>query len=251
LLHFSKTGKLEIQGSFGYKIGRKLRLMRVQKNADLLWQILVREIYVLMNHYKTIDSLQLQFESLKEVKNKPKKEAINKCAPFTDISVDIETTESWQCLLWFCQSSYINVLECGYFMNNGNECDLTFILDFNTKEVRLYRKESVGKITEYNRATINEIMEFDEMPTKPLIEILDEMNGRHKIYVKQLENIHNEQAKIQSIIDKAKELGHDENILQKAMKLRADMDLEEKRLNAKRRTFYYRLDALNLIDHIG
>ena len=31
------------QGSFGYKIGRKVRLMHVQFDADLLWQVLVRE----------------------------------------------------------------------------------------------------------------------------------------------------------------------------------------------------------------
>ena len=43
------------KGSFGYKIGKKIRLMRVNYDADLLWQILVREIYVLIKHYKTIE----------------------------------------------------------------------------------------------------------------------------------------------------------------------------------------------------
>ena len=45
-------------GVFGYIIGRKKRLMRVENDADLLWQILVREIYVLMKHYGSKELLQ-------------------------------------------------------------------------------------------------------------------------------------------------------------------------------------------------
>ena len=41
------------KGAFGYIIGKKKRLMTVNDDADLLWKILVREIYVLMKHYKT------------------------------------------------------------------------------------------------------------------------------------------------------------------------------------------------------
>ena len=41
------------KGAFGYIIGKKKRLIYVNDDADLLWQILVREIFVLMNHYKT------------------------------------------------------------------------------------------------------------------------------------------------------------------------------------------------------
>ena len=45
------------KGAFGYIIGKKKRLMPVNDDADLLWQLLVREIYVLMKHYKSIDDL--------------------------------------------------------------------------------------------------------------------------------------------------------------------------------------------------
>ena len=147
-------------GAFGFKIGRKLRLMRIDYDNDLLWQILVREIYVLMKHYKSIENLQPQFLSLKETKALPKKETVLKCEPFTDLTIDTHSTSSWNCLLRFCQLSYINVLESGYFMNNGKDCDQYFILDFNTSEAILYIKTSDGKIKEHEKATINEIMEF-------------------------------------------------------------------------------------------
>jgi len=57
------------QGSFGYKIGRKVRLMKVQYDADIFWQVLVREIYVLMKHYGSIEALRQVFENLKEAKS--------------------------------------------------------------------------------------------------------------------------------------------------------------------------------------
>ena len=61
---------MAIQGSFGYKIGRKVRLMHVEYNADLLWQILVREIYVLKKHYGSIELIQQAFEKLEDAKKK-------------------------------------------------------------------------------------------------------------------------------------------------------------------------------------
>lgn len=247
---------MEISGSFGYKIGRKLRLMKITEHIDLFWQVLVREIYVLMKHYQTIESLQVQFENLKEAKNKPKKEAIEKCEPFTeDFTINLSLQDdkysinSWDNLLRFCQMSYINVLESGYFLNNGDEKGPTFIIDFNTKEIILYSKNSNNKRIEYNKETLNEIMDFDEMPSKTLTEIVEKMKENYTTYKTKLENIHSEQKKTQIAIEKAKELGHDQNILEKAKKLYDDLLWEEKVLKSKRRLFYHRLDELNLIEH--
>ena len=64
------------QGVFGYIIGRKKRMMLVNIDADMFWQILVREIYVLMKHYETKEALQRAFETIKTTKNKPKPEDI-------------------------------------------------------------------------------------------------------------------------------------------------------------------------------
>ena len=157
------------QGSFGYKIGRKIRLMHVQFDADMLWQILVREIYVLMKHYGSIESLREVFINLLEAKNKPKPEAIEKCKIFSDLEVINKLkkdTSDWYCLTRHCQHSFINILESGYFLNNGSGSDLVFILDFNTNSVRFYEVDYEKKTTEYEKATIDEIMEFEDMPSK-------------------------------------------------------------------------------------
>ena len=107
-----------IQGVFGYIIGRKKRIIHVQHDADLLWQILVREIYILMKHHGTKEALQTAFEGIKSTKNEPKKEDIEKYKMFKDYENE---NEDWSNLLRFCQSSFINILEAGYIVNQKEE----------------------------------------------------------------------------------------------------------------------------------
>lgn len=237
------------QGSFGYKIGRKIRLMHVQADADLLWQILVREIYVLMKHYGSIESLREAFENLLQAKNKPKPEAIEKCKIFSDLEASNKNIEDWNDLTRYCQHSYINILESGYFLNNGGKPGLVFILDFNTNSVRFYGIDSEKSKKEFKESTIDEIMEFEDMPTKTYIEIVGEMRNRFENYDKQIKEIDLEIEKINKIIKKARELGGDQNVLSKTKELLEDMEFEKIKLNMKYRFFYHRLDALNLIDH--
>jgi hypothetical protein len=238
------------KGAFGYKIGKKLRLMSVNYDADLLWQILVREIYVLIKHYKTIETLREGFVSLKDAKGKPKPHAIEKCKLYTDLKVSSQTIHDWCCLLKYCQHSFINILESGYLLNNGSEdSGLILLLDFNTNSVIFYDKNYKKEITIYEKATIDEIMEFEDMPTKSLIEIVEEMNNKFKIYKEKLEKIRIECEKIELIINKAKELGGENNIIQKAKQLLDDMELEKTKLDMGYRVFYNRIDDLNLIDH--
>jgi hypothetical protein len=232
------------KGSFGYKIGRKIRLMHVQFDADLLWQILVREIYVLIKHYGSIDSLREAFENLLEAKGKPKKKAIEKCKVFTCVN----DTSDWYCLTRYCQHSFINILESGYFLNNGENSGLVFILDFNTNLVRFYVVDGEKKENEYEKASIDEIMEFEEMPTKTYLEIVSEMNIRFENNDKKIKEVDLEIERINNIIKKAIELGGDENVLSKAKKLLYDMEWEKKKLEMKYRFFYHRLLALDLIE---
>jgi len=237
------------QGSFGYKIGRKLRLMHIQFDADLLWQICVREIYILMKHYGSIESLREAFENLKEAKGKPKPEVREKCKFFTDLNVSNQNTEDWYCLTRNCQHSFINILESGYFLNNGQDSGLVFLLDFNTNSISFYSKDSQKNISVHETATIVEIMSFDEMPTKTLTEIVTEMIERFKKYNQNIENVNGEIKAIKNIINKAKELGGELNIIDKAKKLLDDMEWQKKKLEMEYRYFYHRMDALNLIDH--
>jgi len=242
---------MAIQGSFGYKIGRKVRLMHVEYNADLLWQILVREIYVLKKHYGSIELIQQAFEKLGDAKKKPKPDVIEKCKVFTDFNslYNDDNRSHWYNITKYCQHSFINILESGYFLNNGEDLGLVFILDFNTSSVRFYEKDLDKKVSEYKKATIDEIMEFEEMPTKSLTEIVLEMRERFEKYHDKLEEIMKEIFNIKNIISKAKELGGEQNIIDKAKKLLDDMEFQKKHIETNYRFFYYRLDALNLIDH--
>ena len=236
-------------GSFGYKIGKKIRLMQVDSDADLLWQICVREIYVLIKNYGSVSALKEQFDNLKDAKGKPKKDMSKIYSNF-----NIEN-EEWSHILRFCQHSFINVLDSGYFLNNGIKHGLVFILDFNTNEVIFNahnwnpQTKKYDNIIEYNKVTIDEIMEFEDMPTKSMTEILTEMKDRFSLFQDKLNKIQIEKDRIQGIINKAKELGSDRNILERAKKLMDDMDMEKRKLELQYRFFYHRLDALNLIDH--
>lgn len=235
------------QGSFGYKFGRKVRLMHVQFDADLFWQILVREIYVLMNHYGSIELLREAFLNLLDAKNKPKPEAIEKCKIFTNLEISDNNTSDWYCLTRYCQHSYINILESGYFFNNGKDSGLVFILDFNTNSVCFYSVDK-KKIIEYEKATIDDIMKFEDMPTKTYTEIVTEMRERFDKYDNQLKEVNSDIEKIHNMIKKAKELGGDENVLSKARQLLEDMKSKKTNLTTDYRFFYNRLLALDLIE---
>lgn len=253
------------KGSFGYKIGRKIKLMSVECDAELLWQICVREIYVLMKHFKTIDSLKHSFENLKEVKGKtiPKASSLEKCKEYMDLTIysnnisnqnnqSIKNNIEWSNLARFCQHSFINMIESGYILNNGDDTTgLTLIIDFNTNSVIFYSKEKDKhkKIREHDKATIDEIMEFDDMPTKSYGDIVNESRERFKKFSTNIEKVLDEINRIEGIIQKAKDLGGDQNIIIKANKLLDDMKWEKKRIELDYRYFYHRLDALNMIDH--
>ena len=75
------------------------------------------------------------------------------------------------------------------------------------------------------------------------------MNNKFKIYEEKSEKIRIEREKIELIINKAKELGGEPNIIQKATKLLDDVDFEKTKLDMSYRVFYNRINDLNLIDH--
>jgi hypothetical protein len=240
---------MDNKGSFGYKIGRKIRLMNVEYEADLLWQICVREIYVLMKHYTNIESLKLAFEKLIEVKNKPKPEAIEKCKPFINLKALDEKIPEWYDLTRYCQHSFINILESGYFLNNGEDIGLVLLLDFNTNSVSFYRKDKNKNIIEHQKATINEIMEFEDMPTLSLREIVSETKERFEIYNEKISKVNKEIENINNIIKKTQELGGEQNIIDKAKKLLDELNWAKRKIYMEYRFFYNRLNSLNLIEH--
>ena len=237
----------QIQGTFGYVIGRKKRIMFVKEDADLLWQILVREIYVLMKHYKSKEYLRDAFERISFTRSKPKPEDIEKCRLFTDFEKPLSTLNDWPVVLRYCQSSFINILESGYIISENLEIGKVFILDFNKWLVKFYTKDLNGNIIEHDTATIDDIMTFSDMPTKTYSEIVSEMREKFDKFYSKLIRVNNEIEKITSIIDKAKQQ-NSQNIVEQASKLLNEMKTERQKLLRKRRVFYHRLKELDLID---
>ena len=237
------------EGTFGYIIGKKRRMMYVKTDANLLWQILVREIYILMKHYKTIEALQAAFETIKITKSKPKprKEDKERCKIFTDLEAIEESPDDWQSILHYCQSSYINILESGYIVNQSNEVGKIFMIDFNKGLARFFTTDLNGKIKELNIATIDEIMSFDDMPTNSYPEIISEMKNRFTDFFEKYSKVQEEIDKINIIISEAKKQCSF-NIEKKAKTLLDGMLWERKKLILERRVFYNRLKALDLID---
>lgn len=234
------------KGAFGYIIGKKKRLMIVNDDADLLWQILVREIYVLMNHYKSKEELQKAFENIVVAKNKPKEHQIEKCKCFADF--ERNELDNWDCLLRYCQCSFINILEAGYILNEKNDLNgHIFVIDFNKGEVNYSFKDWEGKTKHLDNAKIEEIMTFDDMPTKSYTEIVNEMRDKFATYFENITNVQNELEKLNKLLTESKRQGA-ANIEEKIDRLIYEMKVEERKLHMGRRVFYNRLKVLDLIE---
>jgi len=271
-------------GYFGYIIGKKRRFMKVEQNADLLWQILIREIYVLMKKFDTIENMREAFEKIKVAKNEPSIIAIKKCQVFNNECYN--SLDKWSNMLAYCQGSYINLLEAGYIINYNekepfeNLNGYKFILDFNKNSATFSfqpflnsslhislsskinnkcagkKNESTGnnnKTTGNNNktiletATIDEIMRFENISSQPYSQIVDEMNERFTTYYAKLSIIEKEIIELK----KMKESANRENNINIEIKidtLISDKEFELSQLKESRRFFYYRLKALDLLE---
>jgi len=234
------------KGSFGFIIGRKKRFMKVDDDAELLWRILVREMYVIMKHYNSDKELvKTAFEKIKVVKPSsaynPTNSNVKKCQRFTNF---LEPENDWSTLLRFCQSSFINLLEAGHILIKEDHSygdDYRFEMDFNTWTARFYGS---GKLEQ--QASLDDIMGFQEMPGKSYANIVSEMDVAFYDY-------HDKVLKVESELEKLYKLKADArnqgavNIEEKLNKLIDDMIWELKELHMGRRAFYCRLKALDLI----
>jgi hypothetical protein len=197
-----------------------------------------------MKHYGSKEVLQSMFEKIKTTKSTPKKEDIEKVKMFKDFENE---NDEWSSLLRHCQSSFINILEAGYIINQKEEYGECFMLDFNKGSVSFYGKKHDKKDEIIETATIEEIMEFDDMPTKTYTEIVSEMNERFIIWYDKFLKVKDELDKLDTLKKEAKRQGA-ANIEDKVDKLIYDINFQKKELNRTRRTFYHRLKALDLIE---
>ena len=237
------------QGVFGYIIGKKKRFMHVQYDANLLWQICVREIYILIKHYCSIENLQTEFEKIKTVNyyTKPKEIDIEKCKIFTDVEFSLKNVKDWYCLLKYCQSSYINMLESGFILNTKYHSGHIFVLDFNKKDVSFYTINNNNSKSNINYSTIKELMEFENMPICNLIEVLDDIKSRYKIWINEMDILNITLEKLNTLKIDSKKQG-DLNMEDKINKLVDNNENKKRELIFNRREFYNRLKILDLIE---
>jgi GTP1/Obg family GTP-binding protein len=150
--------------------------------------------------------------------------------------------------LRYCQSSFINVLESGYILNEKSDLyGHIFLLDFNKGEASFFYKDCDGKDKEIDSAKIEEIMEFEDMPSKSYTEIVAEMRDRFAVFYENITKVTNEIEKLNKLLAESKRQGA-VNIEEKVNKLLYEMKIEERKLNAGRRVFYNRLKVLDLIE---
>ena len=214
------------KGAFGYIIGKKKRLMPVNDDSDLLWQILVREIYVLMKHYKTKEDLQKAFEAIVVAKNKPNFGQTQQCKCFTDFENSDDDDWNWSALLRYCQSSFINILESGHILNEKHGVyGHIFLLDFNKGEVSFFYKDCDGKDKEIDSAKIEEIMDFEDMPLKSYTEIVAEMRKRFAVFYENITKVRTEIEKLNKLLAESKRQGA-ANIEEKVDKLLYEMKMK-------------------------
>jgi hypothetical protein len=239
------------KGTFGYIIGRKKRFAKVNDDAEFLWQILVREIYVIMKHYGSDKEVVKEaFEKIKVIKESTPIVKSEKYRQYTNLESfnDNNYIFEWQNILHFCQSSFINVLEAGCILLEkeevGESVGYHFVFDFNNWEARFYWKKDL-----LESATLDEIMIFEEMPTKNYSEIIGDMKERFQIYYDKVNNVELELEKLYKLkTDASSQCAV--NIEEKVDKLIDDMKWELKELHMSRREFYHRLNMLDLI-HIS
>lgn len=236
-----------IKGVFGYIIGKKKRYIHVEDDADLLWKILVREIFILMKHYGTKEALKEAFEKIKVTKNNPTSANIKKCKIFSEQIEPNNNVINWPSLLHYCQSSFINILEAGYIVNQSDTYGFIFLLDFNKYIAYYTHKNYKDEIKQINTASIDEIMEFEWMPTKTYTEIVTEMKTDFNTYNEKIAVVQTEIEKLTKLKQNVANQGA-VNIEDKLNKLLDDMKWEEKKINMERRVFYRRLKELDLID---
>jgi len=232
------------KGTFGYIIGRKRRFMKVDEDADLFWQILVREIFIIYKHFENKESMQEAFEKIKHVKvlSPICPNIIEKCKLFTNL---ISNSTDWSNLLYFCQNSFINLLESGYILLTEKEEEHSnhhFEFDFNTWEARFYWKNNL-----LESASLEEIMKFDEMPTKTYNQIVSDMKNRFSIYYEKINDFEIELDKLNIIKVNTQNQGA-ANIEDKINKLIDDTLWEIKKLHMTRREFFNRLKNLDLLE---
>lgn len=172
------------QGVFGYILGKKKRFMHVQFDANLLYELLTKELYIIIKHYGSIEYTKNAFDNIKNCDGIPTKEIINKTKYYTNLDVGDKSLSSWYCLLRYCQLSFINILDCGYILNCHDQYGYIFILDFNKNKI-IYKFDNL-LLKEHE---IEDIFKFDNMPSITFDELINNIKINYNLRKNKIDEI--------------------------------------------------------------
>ena len=158
------------QGVFGYILGKKKRFMHVQFDANMLYDILVREIYILLKHFGSLEKLREEFDNIKNCDKIPTKEIIDKTKYYSNMNVNNKSTSDWYCLLRNCQLSFINIIDCGYILNCHSEYGYIFTLNFNKNKIEFKNNQEI-----IQNHDIYDVLKMENMPQTSYDEIINEV----------------------------------------------------------------------------
>lgn len=250
-------------GAFGYKTGNNYYLMRVEFDVDLLWDICIREIYILMKHYGSFELLKEAFENLKVVKQdeEPEEDDIIKCEIFSPIHKE-KHMKYWYWLLKKCRHSFINVLESGYFLGNGYDFDgAVFLFDLDKKIMTFYDWDDTTKVVMQevglDDMMINPSTYIQDIPLISKDEIIDKFRKSHemtKIKLNRIQKYIDDSASyLKSIIEnyKFKHVCEWTSQLMKSVSLEIEISESEKSAligNYDSGILHRRLELLNMLE---
>lgn len=234
------------KGQFGFIYGKKKRMMLVEFDADQLWSILVREMYIILKQYESIDNVKKAFEKIKIPTSAPTQKQIEKCKYFSDENFDInnKSINDWYFLLKKCQCSFINIVHCGYMLNNASNYGYTFLLDFNTNTLQFTFTEYNNRERKLNTMPLENII-IENPPLKTYNQIIEELKINYEENTKKKQHLSEEIIKIKIVIQEAKKQ-NSINIEDKANSLLDNTEWELKKLKMYNNDFNYRLTQLGL-----
>lgn len=156
--------------------------MHVQYDANMLYDILIRELYILLKHYGDIESLKVIFDNIKSANGIPTKDILNKTKYYSNFNVSNQSTSDWYCVLRNCQASFINIIDCGYILNCHDKHGFVFTLNFNNNKITFIQNDKI--LYEHD---IDEILKMDNMPQITYDEIINEVRLNYNINKEQID----------------------------------------------------------------
>ena len=125
-------------GFYEYIIDSKKYTAYTQFDADTMWSILSRQIYVLLKHYGSVELLKNAFKQIKIIDNttQPTQTEINELIIYYDPQVGTQRKNDWYCLLRKTQMNLILTLNSGYMLFEKYIPDVfLFTIDFDNNKL--------------------------------------------------------------------------------------------------------------------